>query len=110
MSVHHETIGAIVFVSDPESQRPPAIHALQTLYGLTPTESRIAALLASDQTVAEISERSGYTVDTVKWYSKQILGKTGCRNRAALVRELARSVTSLVDSFNRQRPPTVSEE
>ena len=69
---------------------------LRTLYRLTPAEAGVALLLASGRSISEISETCSYTVETVRWYSKQILGKTGCRNRAELVRELSTVVTSAI--------------
>jgi DNA-binding NarL/FixJ family response regulator len=65
------------------------------LYGLTPAESRVAMLLACGKSVREIGDACQYTVQTVQWYSKQILSKTGCRSRAALVRELSGPLISL---------------
>lgn len=90
----HEYASAIVFVVDPEHEVIPNSDALRTMYGLTPAEARVALLLASGRSIAEISVTCTYTVETVRWYSKQILGKTACRNRAELVRQLSAFVTS----------------
>jgi len=83
-----------MFVVDPAHDVVPNADVMRTLYGLTPAEAGVALLLASGRSIAEISETCAYTVETVRWYSKQILGKTGCRTRAELVRELSALVTS----------------
>ena len=89
-----ECAAAIMFVVDPAHDVVPNADVMRTLYGLTPAEAGVALLLASGRSIAEISETCAYTVETVRWYSKQILGKTGCRTRAELVRELSALVTS----------------
>jgi DNA-binding NarL/FixJ family response regulator len=90
-----DCVAAMVFVTDPDQETPPNARVLQMLYGLTPAESRVAMLLACGKSVREIGDACQYTVQTVQWYSKQILSKTGCRSRAALVRELSGPLISL---------------
>jgi DNA-binding CsgD family transcriptional regulator len=96
LGLGHEYAAAIIFIVDPEHEVVPDLEVLRSMYGLTRAEAGVALLLASGLSIAEISERCTYTVETVRWYSKQILGKTGCRNRAELVRELSALVTSAV--------------
>lgn len=95
LGVRDDRISAVVFVSDPEQDARPSTRLLQTFYGLTAAEAEVAARLAVGQGVDEISDECGYTKQTVQWYSKQILSKTGCRNRATLVRQLSTTVSSL---------------
>ena len=97
LGLRHDRVAAIVFVSDRDREPLSNARVLQMLYGLTPAESTVAVLLAAGRSVAEISETCQYTRQTVQWYSKQILSKTGCRSRAALVRELAKPRTSLAN-------------
>jgi DNA-binding NarL/FixJ family response regulator len=43
-----------------------------------------------------IAQDLGFTQQTVQWYNKQILSKTGCRNRGELVRQISRTLASLL--------------
>jgi DNA-binding CsgD family transcriptional regulator len=88
-------VGAMVLVPNPDDDPPPSPLVLQALYGLTPAEGQIAARLALGESIEEIADSCGYTRQTVQWYNKQILGKTGCRDRAALVRTLSRGLAAM---------------
>lgn len=92
---------AIVFAVDPEASGRPDAELIQEFFGLTPTEARIAVCLAEGRELEEVAAECRYTRETVKWYSKQILARTGCRNRAELVRLIERSLASLRTSVPR---------
>ena len=96
---------ALVFVSDPLRDRMPSETLLRYYYGLTKSESEIAARIASGQSLSEIAAERGTTVATVRWYNKQVLAKTSCRSRAELVRQLARSLSSLFPDADVQPMP-----
>ena len=93
-----DRVAALVIVSDPDRDTMSDVRILQAIYGLTAVEAKIAALIAAGRSSEEISDQCGYTRQTLAWYSKQILAKTACRNRAALVRELSRSISSLANA------------
>jgi DNA-binding CsgD family transcriptional regulator len=88
----------MVIVSDPDRDTISDVRILQAIYGLTAVEAKIAALIAAGRSSEEICGQFGYTRQTLAWYSKLILAKTGCRNRAALVRELSTSISSLANA------------
>jgi DNA-binding CsgD family transcriptional regulator len=90
LGLRDDRAAAILFIADPEHGPSPDHTRLQIFYGLTATEARVAAALAQGKPLEEIAAACRYTRETTRWYSKQILAKTGCRNRAALVRELSR--------------------
>ena len=54
---------------------------------LTPREHHAAKLAAKGLTNAEIAERMGISVNSVKRYIAEAVGKTGAENRAALAEE-----------------------
>jgi DNA-binding CsgD family transcriptional regulator len=91
----HAAATALVFISDPLRDRPPREAMLQQYYGLTATEAAIAARLALGHDLGHIASERQITLETARWYSKQLLMKTGCANRAQLVRRLTRSLASL---------------
>jgi DNA-binding CsgD family transcriptional regulator len=83
---------AIVFISDPSQDRLPSEWLLQQYYGLTPTQAEVAARVGVGRSLEEIANERGTTIETVRWYNKQVLAKTGCSNRAQLVRQLTRGL------------------
>ena len=79
---------ALVLVVDPAG--PPRVNAArvtQTL-GLTPSEGRVAALLAEARPVSEIAAATGYQQGYVRWLLKQAYRKQGVSGQAALVQRV----------------------
>ena len=56
------------------------------LYGLTPTESRVAALLTEGYAVGEIAASTGRKESTVRWHVRNLHSKLGVHRQADLVR------------------------
>ena len=77
---------ALVFVSDPSSQLKSRASLMRQLYGLTPTEARLADLLLEGLEVREIAERTNTTLETTRFHLKRVLSKTGARRQMELVR------------------------
>ncbi|MDR7149750.1 DNA-binding CsgD family transcriptional regulator/PAS domain-containing protein [Hydrogenophaga palleronii] len=63
----------------------PAL-ALESLFGLTPTEARLLGAIATGSTVEEYAQLRGVSVGTARMQLKQIQAKTGQRRQADLVR------------------------
>ena len=82
-------LAALVYVGDPAAAPLSKAEALRALYGLTPTEARVADLLGSGLEVREISVRQHMTLETARFHVKRILAKTGTRRQAELVRMMA---------------------
>ena len=91
-------MGVLIFVSDPDHDDPlPNRRLLQLFYDLTPAEAEVAARLATGQSLEEIAAARHYTKETARWYSKQILSKTGTQTRAELVRQLSKTLAFLIN-------------
>jgi len=84
--LEEKTPCALVFVSDPSSQLKSRASLMRQLYGLTPTEARLADLLLEGLEVREIAERTGTTLETARFHLKRVLSKTGARRQMELVR------------------------
>ena len=87
----------VVYLND--SSRPgieldPA--ALGAMYGLTPSEARIGALLAKGICLTEIGERLGVSVNTVKTHLRGIYEKLDTGKQAQLVARLNHSSARLI--------------
>lgn len=79
-----EDPAALVLIRDPEdSAVEPDL--LRQLFGLTSTESTVAAALAEGHDTEEIARRLGIGLGTVRSHLKHILQKTGTHKQAQLV-------------------------
>lgn len=75
---------ALVLVATPADEKGVAWR-MQQVYGLTPVESRIAALLAVGRTVEEIARARRVSEATLRTHLRSIFSKTGTRRQAELV-------------------------
>jgi len=64
---------------------------------LTPTESRVAMALFKGQSVGAYAKEAGISINTVRWYVKQIHAKTGVRCQTELFRLLLKCNGSRVE-------------
>lgn len=79
----------LVFIRDPEA--PLAAACLRELFGLTRTESVVAAALGRGVSLEDIALNMGIGLATVRSHLKRILAKTGTHRQAEAVALLARS-------------------
>ena len=86
----------LLTITDPEERVQLPVERLVTLFGLTASEARLAAALASRETVDEYAEQARITRGTARWTVKRVLDKTGCRRQSELVHLLATSVAAFV--------------
>jgi DNA-binding CsgD family transcriptional regulator len=86
---------AIVYVSGDRRSQADRCEQLVDLFGLLPSEARLAWLLAQATSIAEAAETLGLTTETARNYSKKIYAKTGAKGHADLVRIVMTSVMAL---------------
>lgn len=79
---------AVVFLVDPDRRLELPHEALRQLYGLTPSEARLATALAEGIGLPEAAEQLGITHETAKSTLRVVFAKTGTRRQAELVRLL----------------------
>jgi DNA-binding CsgD family transcriptional regulator len=77
---------ALVFVSDPTASPKSRAAFIRMLYGLTPTESRLADLLLEGLELRGVADRLGLTIGTARFHLKRVLAKTGARRQTELMR------------------------
>jgi DNA-binding CsgD family transcriptional regulator/PAS domain-containing protein len=83
---------AVVSIVDLDAS-PPTDHAtLQSLYGLTPAEARLAVLLAQGYSLHAAADCLGVTRHTVRSVLKVVMSKTRTHRQAELVRLLLRTM------------------
>jgi DNA-binding CsgD family transcriptional regulator len=76
----------LVFLSDPSSKPASRAAVLRALYGLSPTESRLADLLLQGFEVREAADHLRTTLETARFHLKRVLAKTGSRRQTELMR------------------------
>jgi DNA-binding CsgD family transcriptional regulator len=77
---------AMVLVADPEAVPAAPGAALRAAYGLTEAEARTAGALLDDVPLAQVAERLGVTLATVRTLLQRAFDKTGTHSQAGLVR------------------------
>ena len=81
-------VAALVLLVDPARRpRVDAQRVAKTL-GLTPSEGRMAALLAEGRRVGEIAAATGWSVNYVRWLVQQVYRKQGVSGQVELVRQV----------------------
>ena len=77
------------------------------IYGLSPAQQRVGALVADGLTLNEIAERMGVTPNTVRTHLHRIFDKTGVHNQSALVRVLLSAIAPVHrQHFGTATPPS----
>jgi DNA-binding CsgD family transcriptional regulator len=79
---------AIAYIRDPESPEETRTEILQRLYGLMPSQARLAELLAGGLTLHDAAAQLGITLVSARQYLKLIFQKTGTHRQAELVRKV----------------------
>jgi DNA-binding CsgD family transcriptional regulator len=77
---------AVMVVRDLEEGRRPVDSVLGGLFGMTPSEVRVAVGIVQGDTPQEIAVRLGLSVETVRSHLKRVFYKSSTRNQADLVR------------------------
>jgi DNA-binding CsgD family transcriptional regulator len=77
---------ALVQFSDPFVSPHSRSAVLRPLYGLSPTESRLADLLLQNLEVREAADRMKITLETARFHLKRVMAKTGTRRQTELMR------------------------
>jgi DNA-binding CsgD family transcriptional regulator len=91
----HRKVAAIVYVSGDRRSQADRCDQLVDLFGLLPSEARLAWLLAQATSISDAAETLGITVETARNYSKKIYAKTGAKGHADLVRIILTSVLAI---------------
>jgi DNA-binding CsgD family transcriptional regulator len=86
---------AIAYLSGDRSSQADRCEQLIDLFGLLPSEARLAWAIAQGMSIAEAAVTLGITLETARNYSKKIYAKTGSRGQAELVRNILTGVLAL---------------
>ncbi|MBT1154709.1 helix-turn-helix transcriptional regulator [Aminobacter anthyllidis] len=86
---------ALVIIADAGSTVAPQPAILVRLFGLTPAEAELAALMGQGLDLDDASAALGVTKNTAKAHLRMVFSKTGVSRQSELVRLLLRSVDEL---------------
>lgn len=87
--------GLVLVATGPAHPRAPSIAGLVGLYGLTPTEARVAHLLAVELSPTEIACELGVELSTIRTHLRAIQSKLAAESQTDLVRRLLHSAAVL---------------
>jgi DNA-binding CsgD family transcriptional regulator len=76
---------ALLVLVDPEEKRPPPEALLRNVLQMTPAEARLAARLATGESIENASEILGITKTTARNQLKAVFAKAGVHRQAELV-------------------------
>ena len=79
-------VAAVVLLVDPSNRSRIDPGPVTATLGLTPSEGRVAALLAEGRSVRDIAAQAGYRESYVRWLLKQVYKKNDLSGQVALVR------------------------
>ena len=78
-----------LLLSRPGQDGPPSPQVLRDLFGLTPAEARLAAVLAGGETLVNAARLIGIAHNTAKVQLRSVFAKTGVHRQAQLVSLIA---------------------
>jgi DNA-binding CsgD family transcriptional regulator len=78
--------GAVVFLDDPTRRPTASIRVLCKLFGLTPGQARVLALLVAGRSLQDAASQLGISAQTAKTHLKALLLRTETHRQADLVR------------------------
>lgn len=91
----HRSASVIVYVSGDRRSQADRCEQLVDMFGLLPSEARLAWLLAQATSIRDAAAALGLSEETARNYSKKIYAKTGASGHAELVRVIMTSVLAL---------------
>ena len=86
---------AFIYVNGDRWSQADRCEQLVDLFGLLPSEARLAWMMAQATSITEAADALGLTIETARNYSKKIYAKTGARGQAELVRIVLTSVLAV---------------
>jgi len=76
---------AVLILTDLDSSPPPALDSFSQAFGLSPAETRLAALIATGVSPKQAAEQIGIARETARSQLKSVFAKTGTHRQSELV-------------------------
>jgi DNA-binding CsgD family transcriptional regulator len=88
--------GAVLLIANPDTRREPIAESLGRIYGLTPTEARLASILAEGKDLTEACGEMGIRRTTATTHLRRVGQKVGAKRQAEIVSVILRTVGMMV--------------
>ena len=88
-------MAAVVYVRSIATRSTDRTGLLVGLFGLLPSEARLAWAIAEGHSMSEAADALGISLETARHYSKRVFAKTGARGQPELVRLILKSVLAI---------------
>jgi DNA-binding CsgD family transcriptional regulator len=85
----------ILFIADPEGGLISTCEVLQELYQLTRAEAELVRMIAGGQSLDQVAEARGVTMNTVRSQLKQVFCKTDTKRQGELVHVVLTGIASI---------------
>ena len=95
---------AVVYLLDTGPASDIPAEALQSLYGLTATESRLVSLMLRGDTLDDCARQLNMAVNTARTHLKHIFRKTRCNRQLELVQHIKSGPAGLALHFDIEEP------
>ena len=87
-----ESAGAVIFVLDPEEQLEANEALLTRIWGLTPSEARLACALLKGQDLRAYCDHEDISAHTARTHLKRVFAKLGVKRQSELIAVLSRTI------------------
>ena len=89
MEARPSRVAALVLIVDPMGHTSIDPNHVSAVLGLTPTEGRVAVMLAQGYTIRDTAAATGRSTTTIRWHLQQIFAKLGLSRQAELMQLVA---------------------
>ena len=89
---------AFIIIADPDEKPPANRDLLTALFGLRPSEARVAELLLAGYSQKETADALQLSEGTARWHVKNLMSKLGVRRESQLVAKLAGALPPIAAS------------
>ena len=89
--------GVIFVIHDPLLQPLPVAETIGALFGLPQATANLVAAIAAQEELPTYAERTGISMNTVRYHLKTAYARTGVRRQSELVRLVVTALRDLTD-------------
>ena len=88
---------AAIFIAQRQEQQPMAVEILRTIFGLTPSEAKVAYAMALGEAPGAVAAAQGTTVNAVRFHLKNAYAKVGVNDKTALAARVMSLIPPIAD-------------
>ncbi len=88
---------AAIFIAQRKEQQPMAVEILRTIFGLTPSEAKVAYAMAQGEAPGAVAAAQGTTVNAVRYHLKNAYAKVGVNDKTALAARVSALIPPITD-------------